>query len=52
MDGHLLFNPTTKFAFKKLMKPMNVFIKIADYREIEVDIKFECECRENLEKTK
>ena len=26
------------------------FIKIADYREIELDIKFKCECRENLER--
>ena len=26
------------------------FIKIADYRETEVDIKFECECRKSLEK--
>ena len=42
--------PNYKVCIQKINESNERFIKIADYREIEVDIKFECECRENLEK--
>ena len=42
--------PNYNVCIQKINESNERFIKIADYREIEVDIKFECECRENLEK--
>ena len=37
-------------CIQKINESNNRFKKIAEYREIEVDIKFKCECRENKEK--
>jgi len=34
---------------KKIDESNNRFKKIAEYRETELDIKFKCECRENIE---
>ena len=42
--------PNYEVCSQKINESNERFIKIADNREIEVDIKFECECRENLEK--
>ena len=41
--------PNYEICIQKINKSNQRFIKIADYREVEVDIKFKCECRENLE---
>ena len=42
--------PNYEVCRQKINESNERFIKIADYREIEVDIKFECECRVNLKK--
>ena len=41
--------PSYEICIKKINESNNRFNKIAEYREIEVDIKFKCECRENIE---
>ena len=48
--GSPITQPDYNICIQKTNESNERFIKIADYREIEVDIKFECECRENLEK--
>ena len=37
-----------EFCIQKINDSNERIKKIADYREIELDIKFQCECRENL----
>ena len=41
--------PHYEICIKRIKESNNRFKKIAEYREIEVDIYFKCECRENLE---
>ena len=36
-------------CIEKINESNNRFKKIAEFREIEVDIKFKCECRKNIE---
>ena len=36
-------------CYKKIIESNNRFAKIAEYREIDLDIKFECECRNDAE---
>ncbi len=38
-----------EICIKRINESNNRFKKIAEYREIEVDINFKCECRENIE---
>ena len=49
------WSPITQSSYeiciKKINESNNRFKKIAEYREIEVDINFKCECREDAEKT-
>ena len=39
--------PNYKVCIEKINESNERFIKIAEYREIELDIKFKCECRKN-----
>ena len=39
-----------EICIKKINESNNRFNKIAEYREIEVNINFKCECRENTNK--
>ena len=39
-------------CIEKINKSNNRFKKIAEYREIELDIKFTCECRKDIEDPK
>ena len=41
--------PHYEICIKRIKESNNRFKKIAEYREIEVDINFKCECRENIE---
>ena len=41
--------PNYKICVQKMNESNKRFEKIAQYREIELDIKFKCECRKNLE---
>ena len=49
------WSPIAQLNYQVCMQKINEsnqrFKKIADYREIEVDINFKCECREDAEKT-
>ncbi len=38
-----------KVCIQKIRESNERFQKIADYRETELDIKFKCECRKNLD---
>ena len=38
-----------EICIQKINESNNRFKKIAEYRDIEVDIKFKCECRKNIE---
>ena len=42
--------PNYEVCTRKINESNIRFKKIAEYREIEVDINFKCECRENIEK--
>ena len=46
-----IVQPTYNVCIEKINDSNERFRKIADYREIEVDIKFKCECRENIEQS-
>ena len=46
-----IVQPTYNVCIEKINDSNERFRKIADYREIEVDIKFKCECRKNLEQS-
>ena len=41
--------PSYEICIQKINESNTRFKKIADYREIEVDINFKCECRKNIE---
>ena len=41
--------PSYEICIQKINESNNRFKKIAEYREIEADINFKCECRENIE---
>ena len=41
--------PNYEICIKRINESNNRFKKIAEYREIEVDINFKCECRKNTE---
>ena len=42
-----ILQPNYETCIQKINDSNTRFKKIADYREIELDIKFQCECREN-----
>ena len=42
--------PSYDVCIQKINESNNRFKKIAEYREIEVDINFKCECRKSIEK--
>ena len=44
-----IIQPTYNICVEKINESNQRFEKIADYREIQLDIKFNCECRENIE---
>ena len=44
-----IVQPNYKVCIQKINESNQRFKKIADYRETELDIKFKCECRKNLE---
>ena len=46
-----IVQPNYEICIQKINDSNKRFKKIADYREIERDIKFQCECRENLDNT-
>ena len=41
--------PNYEICIERINESNDRFKKIAEYREIEVDINFKCECRENIE---
>ena len=41
--------PSYETCIQKINDSNERFKKIADFREVELDIKFKCECRKNLE---
>ena len=47
-----IVQPDYEICIQKINDSNERFKKIADYREIELDIKFQCECRENIESPK
>ena len=44
-----IVQPTYNVCIEKINDSNERFRKIADYRETELDIKFKCECRKNIE---
>ena len=44
-----IVQPDYEICIQKINDSNKRFKKIADYRETELDIKFQCECRENIE---
>ena len=40
--------PSYEICIQKINESNDRFIKIAQYRETELDIKFQCECRQNI----
>ena len=44
--------PNYETCIQKINDSNKRFKKIAEYREIELNIKMQCECRENIESTK
>ena len=42
--------PSYEICIQKINESNKRFIKIAEYRETELDIKFQCECRQNIDK--
>ena len=44
-----IVQPTYNVCIKKINDSNERFRKIADYRETELDIRFICECRKNIE---
>ena len=47
-----IIQPTYEICINKINESNNRFKKIADYREIDLDIKFQCECRKNIDNPK
>ena len=44
-----IIQPNYKVCIEKINESNNRFLKIAEFRNIEVDIEFRCECRLNKE---
>ena len=44
-----IIQPSYKICIQKINETNNRFKKISEYREIDVDINFRCECRKNIE---
>ena len=47
-----IIQPTYEVCINKINESNSRFKKIADYREIDLDIKFQCECRKNINNPK
>ena len=47
-----IIQPTYEICINKINESNIRFKKIADYREIDLDIKFQCECRKNIDSPK
>ena len=47
-----IIQPTYEICINKINESNIRFKKIADYREIDLDIKFQCECRKNIDNPK
>ena len=47
-----IIQPTYDTCINKINESNIRFKKIADYREIDLDIKFQCECRKNIDNPK
>ena len=47
-----IIQPNYQICLEKINESNERFKKIADYREVDLDIKFKCECRINSEKPK
>ena len=47
-----IIQPTYEICINKINESNSRFKKIADYREIDLDIKFQCECRKNINNPK
>ena len=47
-----ILQPTYEVCINKINESNIRFKKIADYREIDLDIKFQCECRKNIDNPK
>ena len=47
-----IIQPTYDICINKINESNIRFKKIADYREIDLDIKFQCECRKNIDNPK
>ena len=47
-----IIQPTYEICINKINESNIRFKKIADYREIDLDIKFQCECRKNINNPK
>jgi len=45
-----IIQPTYEICIQKINESNERFEKIAEYRNTELDIKFHCECRKNLNK--
>tara|TARA_B100001123_G_C14470617_1_gene694229 strand:- start:72 stop:362 length:291 start_codon:yes stop_codon:yes gene_type:complete len=44
-----IIQPSYKICMEKINESNQRFTKIAEFRNIEIDIEFRCECRSNLE---
>ena len=47
-----IIQPTYEICINKINESNSRFKKIADYREIDLDVKFQCECRKNIDNPK
>ena len=47
-----IIQPTYEICINKINESNSRFKKIADYRETDLDIKFQCECRKNIDNPK
>ena len=47
-----IIQPTYEICINKINESNIRFKKIADYREMDLDIKFQCECRKNIDNPK
>ena len=47
-----IIQPTYEICINKINESNIRFKKIADYREVDLDIKFQCECRKNIDNPK
>ena len=47
-----IIQPTYEICINKINESNSRFKKIANYREIDLDIKFQCKCRKNIDNPK